>query len=582
MLFKNIGYINQILNKKEIFNLYIYFFFSILIGFLEIIGLSIIPVFFAVLIDQNILINKLEFNPDFQNYLIFLLDSPNVLFYLCIGTIIFFLFKSFIIFLFFFFDAKMINNLKVSLSSRMLKIYLKKNYIFHSANNPMNLMRNITSEVNISVLHIRSFLLIIKEFIQLSLIFLLILFANPKITILIFLILIIISFVYIKIFGVKLKSKSEISFHERGFKSKIVNQILNSIIEVKIYAVQNYLVQKFTKSIQKEFRTNMFLDIINKVPRIFIELLIVSLICITLLVSVNLGYDIQAMIALLTLYFVAILRAFPSINSILMQNMALINGKVSISKLSNEFKNSKLEIDEKILNNSEFDFSKSISFKNVSFNYPDRSNILKNLNFTIYKNTITGLKGETGSGKSTLIKLIINLLKPSNGKINIDDTNLESLKNKWQQKISYVPQNYYLLDDTILENIIFNKEEKKYDLDKINEILKFCNLDKIVKDLPKGLDTIVGPSGKLLSGGQAQRLSISRALYQDREVLIFDEATNALDEETENQILRNILKLKKTKTIILISHNKKIFEICDQILDLKKDEIIVKSNKPIN
>ncbi len=119
-------------------------------------------------------------------------------------------------------------------------------------------------------------------------------------------------------------------------------------------------------------------------------------------------------------------------------------------------------------------------------------------------------------------------------------------------------------------------------MNKINEILKFCNLDKIVKDLPKGLDTIVGPSGKLLSGGQAQRLSISRALYQDREVLIFDEATNALDEETENQILRNILKLKKTKTIILISHNKKIFEICDQILDLKKDEIIVNSNKPIN
>ncbi len=578
MLLENISYIKKILNKREILNLYFYFFFSIIIGILEIIGLGIIPVFFTVLIDQNILINKFDFNTDIQNYLIYLLSSQNILFYLCIGTISFFLLKSFIIFLFFFYDAKLINDLKISLSSQLFKIYLKKNYIFHSENNPMHLMRNITSEVNISVFYLRSFLLIIKEFIQLILIFFLILFANPKITISIFLILILICFIYIKIFGVKLKRKSEISFYERGFKSKIVNQILNSIIEIKLYAVQNYLVQKFVNSIKKEFKSNMYLDIINKLPRIFIEVLIVSLICSTLLISINLGYDIQAMIALMTLYFVAILRAYPSVNSILIQNMALINGKVSINKLANEFDNSHLNTDNIDFNQPKIKFKNSIVLKNIFFNYPDRSNILKNINLIINKNTITGIKGNTGSGKSTLIKLIMNLFQPSSGNIEIDNINLETIGNKWQQNIAYVPQNYYLLDDTILENIVFNKENKNYDLNKVNKILEFCELNKIVNDLPKKIHTIVGPSGKLLSGGQGQRLSIARALYQDKEILIFDEATNALDEETESKVIKNIQSLKNSKTIIIISHNKKVMNICDQIYDVENNKIFSKNN----
>lgn len=578
MLLENISYIKKILNKREILNLYFYFFFSIIIGILEIIGLGIIPVFFTVLIDQNILINKFDFNTDIQNYLIYLLSSQNILFYLCIGTISFFLLKSFIIFLFFFYDAKLINDLKISLSSQLFKIYLKKNYIFHSENNPMHLMRNITSEVNISVFYLRSFLLIIKEFIQLFLIFFLILFANPKITISIFLILILICFIYIKIFGVKLKRKSEISFYERGFKSKIVNQILNSIIEIKLYAVQNYLVQKFVNSIKKEFKSNMYLDIINKLPRIFIEVLIVSLICSTLLISINLGYDIQAMIALMTLYFVAILRAYPSVNSILIQNMALINGKVSINKLANEFDNSHLNTDNIDFNQPKIKFKNSIVLKNIFFNYPDRSNILKNINLIINKNTITGIKGNTGSGKSTLIKLIMNLFQPSSGNIEIDNINLETIGNKWQQNIAYVPQNYYLLDDTILENIVFNKENKNYDLNKVNKILEFCELNKIVNDLPKKIHTIVGPSGKLLSGGQGQRLSIARALYQDKEILIFDEATNALDEETESKVIKNIQSLKNSKTIIIISHNKKVMNICDQIYDVENNKIFSKNN----
>ncbi len=311
----------------------------------------------------------------------------------------------------------------------------------------------------------------------------------------------------------------------------------------------------------------MFLEIINKIPRIFIEVLIVSVVCLTLLMTIKLGYNIEIIISFIALYFLAALRAYPSINSILLQNVALINSKVSINKLTSEFENSssfKKTYEDNQINQSGLKFNDMINFKDVSFAYPGRSQILKNINLTIPKNSIIGFKGETGSGKSTIVKLLMKLLVPTGGSIEIDGINLKNLGKNWQTKIGYIPQNFYILDDTILENIIFSEEVSKVDIEKLNKILKLCILEDVVKNLPDKLNTIVGPSGKQLSGGQAQRLAIARALYQDKEILIFDEATNSLDEKTESQILENIHNLKINKTIIIISHNNKTLERCDK------------------
>ncbi len=573
MIKENLNYINIILNRKEKFNLLIYFLFSILICLLETIGIGLIPAFFSILIDKNILINKLDFNIDFQNLLINFFSLESFLFYLCFSIVIFFLLKSFVIMLFNFFDAKLSRDLKVSLSSRLFRIYINKDYLFHSINNPIILGRNISSEVNTSVANIKSFLMILKEVIQLLLIFLLLLFANLNITLSVFGIFLIISFIYVKIFGKKLKAKSEIAYYERGYKSKIINQILNAIIEVKIYKKEIFILDRFIKSIRKEFQSKMFMDIISKVPRIFIELFIVSLVCGVIFFSVKIGYNIEAIISFVALYFFAALRAYPSINSILIQNMSLIHGKISINNLTTEFKESNLN-QKKIIPQKNFEFNNIINFKDVSFNYPERDNILSKVSIEISKNTITGIKGETGSGKSTFVKLLMGLLEPSSGVIEIDNIPLKNIQNSWQGKIGYVPQNFYILDDTIQENIIFSEEKSKIDSKKIDQILKICELDNLIKELPNGLETIVGPGGKQLSGGQAQRLAISRALYKERNLLVFDEATNALDEKTENKILKNILSLRKTKTMIIISHNQKVLDNCDKIIEFKNGNII--------
>ncbi len=572
MFKKDFNNVYKILEKKAILKIYFFILFSLLVGVLEIVGLGIIPTLFTVLIDKDILINKFDFNLTVQSLIIDFINSKNFLLVLCVGIILFYFIKSFIIFLFTYFDAKLFKNLKVNMSSRLFRMYLQKNYLFHSVNDPIILGRNISSEVNISVFYIKSFLVIIKEIIQLILIFLLLLFANWMTTIIIFLIFLMLSLIYLKVFKKKIKNKSEIAFFERGLKSKIINQILNAIIEVKLYDRENFIIKKFTNSISKEFKSTMFLEIINKIPRILIEVLIVAIVCITILVTIKLGYNIEIIISFIALYFIAALRAYPSINNILINNLSLINGQVSINKLVSEFENSS------ILNQTEnfnevfsenFIFNKSIKFSNVYFRYPERAEILKNINLTIKKNTIIGIKGETGSGKSTLIKLLMKLLDPTKGNIDVDGINMNKLGKSWQTKIAYIPQNFYILDDTILENIIFSEDQSKFKIDRINSILKFCNLDEVVNNLPKKLNTIVGPNGKQLSGGQAQRLAIARALYQDKDILIFDEATNALDENTEAEIIEKIYNLKNTKTIIIISHNNKVLEKCDQSYHIK-------------
>ncbi len=572
MIRENLNYIEKIFEKNEKFSLIIYFFFSIIISILETIGVGIIPGFFSILIDKNIIINKLDFNENLQILFINFFSSEKYFFFLCFGIIIFFLIKSLIILSFNFFDAKLTRNLKVSISSRLFKIYINKDYLFHSVNNPIILGRNISSEVNIAVSHVKSFLLIIKESIQLILIFFLLLFANLNITISIFVALLVLSLLYLKLFGKNLKQKSEIAYHERGVKSKIIHQILNSIVEVKIYKKEIFILKQFIKSIKKEFRSIMFLDIVSKIPKIFIEFLIISLVCSVIFFSVQIGYNMQALISFVALYFFAALRAYPSINGILLQKMALTHGKISINNLSKEFR--KTNLNKNQIPQKRFDFKNNIEFKDVSFNYPDRKDILMKANIKIFKNTVLGIKGETGSGKSTFIKLLMSLLEPNSGTIEIDDIPLKNIQESWQEKISYVPQNFYILDDTILQNIVFSEEKTRINLDKISEIIKFCELNNLIKELPNGLETIVGPNGKRLSGGQSQRLAMARALYQERDLMILDEATNALDEETEKKILKNILNIRKNKTIIIISHKQSVLDRCDQIIEFKYNEIL--------
>ena len=214
-------------------------------------------------------------------------------------------------------------------------------------------------------------------------------------------------------------------------------------------------------------------------------------------------------------------------------------------------------------------FLDNIEFQNISFSYPRSDElILKNISFKINKGEFIGIYGESGSGKSTLIDIVCGLLKPSHGEILLDSNKLDVDKTNWQRLIGYVSQNVFLNDSSIKNNIAFGISKEKIDENRIIEVIKAVKLEEFIDSLPDGLDTVVGERGANLSGGQRQRISIARALYFEPSILIMDEPTSAIDVVTEADIIKEIYKLKRKITCMIVTHNSGVLSECDKLFEI--------------
>ena len=238
-----------------------------------------------------------------------------------------------------------------------------------------------------------------------------------------------------------------------------------------------------------------------------------------------------------------------------------------------------INTDTKIVSNKKkLSFNKSIVLKNIKFEYSAKKKniVFENVNLEIEKKSKICILGKTGSGKSTFVDLIIGLLKPDNGKVLVDGTDIEDAIESWQKKISYVPQTTFLTDSSILENITFGTNHLDTDYKKLEKAIKIAGLENMINNLPEKLQTKIGERGVMLSGGQVQRLGLARAFYKDFEILILDESTNALDFDTENLVYSNIKSEFADKTIFSITHNKELSKKFDITLELDNGKIEIK------
>jgi len=225
-------------------------------------------------------------------------------------------------------------------------------------------------------------------------------------------------------------------------------------------------------------------------------------------------------------------------------------------------------------------FEKEIVLSNISFHYTSESPLIfERVNLKLKKGACVGFIGETGSGKSTLVDIIMGLLAPTHGFISIDGIPItEKNHRSWQGNIAHVPQDIYLSDRTIEENIAFGVPKEKIDLTLVKHVAKQAKISELIDSWPKQYQTFVGENGVRLSGGQKQRIAIARALYKQVEVLIFDEATSALDETTERLVMESISELKSNLTILIITHRLSTLDKCDQIIEIDKSGILSKSH----
>ena len=219
--------------------------------------------------------------------------------------------------------------------------------------------------------------------------------------------------------------------------------------------------------------------------------------------------------------------------------------KPSFNIVTEEIKNfNELNQITKKMSNTEIQFNDQIKLENISFSYGEK-NILNNFSFDIKKGDIIGIKGPSGVGKTTLVNMILGLLSPQNGKILVDGKNISTNLSNWQSKIGYIPQEVFLLDDTIKNNIAFGLKDQEIDIERLNKILKITNLSNFVLNLKDKENSYVGNLGEKLSGGQRQRIGIARALYTNPDILIMDEATSALDIKNEDEIIEELYELNK-------------------------------------
>ena len=212
-------------------------------------------------------------------------------------------------------------------------------------------------------------------------------------------------------------------------------------------------------------------------------------------------------------------------------------------------------------------------FNKITFGY-DQKILIKDFSFHIKKNSMFGIKGKSGSGKTTILNLISGFLEPSKGQIVVDDVQIEKNVENWQKLISYVPQKIFFTDDTIKNNICLGMDNSEINQKYLNDSIKLSKADEFINSFPNGIDQNIGEGGKNLSFGQSQRLGLARSLYRKPKLLMLDETTSGLDLDTEKSIIKELVELKKYLTIIIVSHRTETLNYCDQVLDLEKNELL--------
>ena len=285
--------------------------------------------------------------------------------------------------------------------------------------------------------------------------------------------------------------------------------------------------------------------------------------------------NLPELLPLIAVYLAAGLRVLPSLNTIISQSQYINFSNPVVENLKKEFDEKNVSF--KLLNKKEnfkINFRNSIQLKNIFFKYKNNNFIFSDLNIIIRKNQCIGIMGQSGSGKSTLINLIIGLLNPTKGSILIDNKKIIK-KHIFRSKnlIGYIPQQTFLFDDSIRNNIAFGQDNNSIDDQYIHKLIDLVELRELVTRYKSGIDTLIGEKGIKLSGGQIQRIGIARALYIKPQILIFDESTNALDNKTEKKIFKNLKKIKKNFSIIIVAHRKSSLILCDKIYEVKNKNI---------
>ena len=539
--------------------------FSMLVSVVEVVGVSIIMPFVAVssdftIIDSNKYYSYLYHMFSFDSHLNFVLAFGAAL-------VLFYVFRSFVGLYYVYVLERFSLGKQHGISMALFKNIIKMPYRDFTEENSSLVTKSIVSEVWNFVTVIKSGLIIVSEVFLVLFMYMAMLYANYKVTLALTL------FVLIGVFVVSKKVSGNIKYHgenrENSLKNifEIINSTFGNFKIIKLHPCGDGILDRFSGESLSLSRSNIISTVLTSVPRMFLEALGFLILVIGIMLFVwRSEEDISSYLPLIAFLILGLYRLLPSVSKILNGYHAILFNLKAVDIVYKGF----LYGEEKVGYDPVL-FDDKIRLKNVSFGYSAKELILENVNLSIRKGDRVAVYGASGSGKSTLVDMIIGVYSPLKGGVSVDDINIDSGNvGSFRGKVGYIPQNVYLFDGTVAENVVF---EFDYDENRVKEVLQQANILDFLEEKGNGISTVVGENGVKLSGGQRQRIAIARALYNNPEILVLDEATSALDNETEAKIMSEIYDISRNKTLIIITHRMETVNECEMVYKVENRKV---------
>lgn len=568
---KNFKTLWNLFGKKDQKNFSLLIILYVIQSFLEVISIAAVIPFITVIFSPESL-SKFSFLDNYSDY--FLRFQDDLLLIFCSIFLGIFIFKNLSLIWINNFKNNFVNIFKVEISKRILIKYFSQDFLFFSKNKQGKFLTILGSEThNLTHNLLDPIIILISEILILVGIFILIIISGYNKGLIVILPILFSASFILKSINKKIRGFSHMRVEIAENISTYLIRVYQGIRDVFLSNNAKSLADKISSYGKKQAHIEIKNSNYQLLPKAILEILGLLILLILVVYFVKIGVDKSVILTNLTFYFVIAYRSIPSYNKILIQYQ-----RINFSINSLDIINSTLQLKDKRslqkLKNSKIEFKDSIELKNIFFSYDSEKNLFENIDLKLKKREIVGVCGESGSGKSTLLNLITLLIKPDKGNFYLDNKVMkdhDDIKG-YQDLIRFISQDTFLIDDTIKNNITF-EEESHIDNDKLNSAIKFAQLDQFINSLPEGLNYMVGSQSRRISSGQKQRIAIARAIYNSKEILIFDEATNALDYKTEKKIIENIYLLKNKHTIILVSHEMRNLEECDIVYELKDHKI---------
>ncbi len=373
----------------------------------------------------------------------------------------------------------------------------------------------------------------------------------------------------LKIYGEKINNASAITIQG-------VREGMDGLKEIRILGKEQYFYQMVHKNAKEQAFFGTKALTLSMIPKYMLELTMISFVVLFVLTTLLLENNIETLLPTLSVFGVASLRLFPAANTLIQSLIQIRYSRDSVLRLYNDqYKLKQLTgIEDHLVSAQIPKQLQVLKLDRVSFTYPHSEfKALNEISLEIKAGESIGLIGPSGSGKTTLVDMLLGLLEPQQGSIQFNGEEVETVLQQWRSQAAYIPQQVFLIDDTLRHNVAFGIANDEIDNDRLQESLRQSKLIEVVNQLPQGIETVLGERGVRLSGGQRQRVALARAFYHGRDVLVMDEATSALDDQTEQEIVKEINQFKGKKTMIVIAHRLTTLKHCDRIYKLESGRV---------